>query len=292
MKGKRAGRSTGTTLGRVAKLSRKSSGLFRGSGRSDSTNPIGRVPQKCYGPKSFQTAFEKNAIPPGSNTPAPPTFASATRKPRSGSSPRDPAPISAPAQPPPAHLSQQLQSITATPKRLSGRPRATVNAHARQPRHPPRSPRPHAPRSDKTNPISRCPAALRKKDWPPMNADKHRLKTNVLSVFIRVHLWPKLSFRLPLESRPAAVVRRNEPNSAWPQAPAASVSTPQRQNEPISPPRRSPPPSRPRPGPTHNQTNPIRPAGRAPPLIRPIEKSDWRRARRFPKISEYSRSVT
>jgi hypothetical protein len=43
-----------------------------------------------------------------------------------------------------------------------------------------------------------------------MNTDKHRLKTNVLSVFIRVHLWPKLSFRLPLESRPAAVVRRNE----------------------------------------------------------------------------------
>jgi hypothetical protein len=57
-----------------------------------------------------------------------------------------------------------------------------------------------------------------------MNADKHRLKANVLSVFIRVHLWPKLSFRLP--------VRRNEPNFAWPQAPVASVSVQQRQNEP------------------------------------------------------------
>src|ERR1035438_678129 len=52
MKGIRADRSTGTTLGRVAKLSRKSSGLFHGSGCSDSTNPLGRVPQKCYGPSS------------------------------------------------------------------------------------------------------------------------------------------------------------------------------------------------------------------------------------------------
>ena len=55
MKGKRAGRSTGTALGRVAKLSRKSSGLFHGSGCSDSTNPPGRVSQKCYGPKGPET---------------------------------------------------------------------------------------------------------------------------------------------------------------------------------------------------------------------------------------------
>jgi hypothetical protein len=51
MNGKQAGRSTRTALGPVAKLSRKSSRRVRGSGCSDSTNPLGWVPQKCTAPK-------------------------------------------------------------------------------------------------------------------------------------------------------------------------------------------------------------------------------------------------
>src|ERR1017187_3219595 len=47
-------RSPGVAVGGVAELSRRSSGLFHGSGYSDSTIQricFGRVPQKCYGPK-------------------------------------------------------------------------------------------------------------------------------------------------------------------------------------------------------------------------------------------------
>lgn len=54
--GKGAGPSAGTALDRVAKLGRKSSDLFHGSRCSDSTNPPGRVPQKCYGRKGSETA--------------------------------------------------------------------------------------------------------------------------------------------------------------------------------------------------------------------------------------------
>jgi hypothetical protein len=57
MKGKQARLSTGTTLGRVAKLSRKSSGLSRGSGCSGSTNPPDWIPQKCHRPEGPETAF-------------------------------------------------------------------------------------------------------------------------------------------------------------------------------------------------------------------------------------------
>src|ERR1039457_1511890 len=65
-------RSPGVAVGGVAELSRRSSGLFHGSGYSDSTIQrirFGRVPQKCYGPKRSQTALEETApaLAPGSH---------------------------------------------------------------------------------------------------------------------------------------------------------------------------------------------------------------------------------
>ena len=51
MKGKCGGRSTGTALGHVAKLSCKSSVLFHGSGCPDSTNPIRPDPAEVPRPE-------------------------------------------------------------------------------------------------------------------------------------------------------------------------------------------------------------------------------------------------
>jgi hypothetical protein len=36
--------------------------------------------------------------------------------------------------------------------------------------------------------------ASQKPDWPPINTDEHRLKGIGLSVFICVHLWPRMFF--------------------------------------------------------------------------------------------------
>jgi|ERR1039457_2445076 hypothetical protein len=56
-------RSPGVAVGGVAELSRRSSGLFHGSGYSDSTIQrirFGRVPQKCYGPKRSRNGLGGN----------------------------------------------------------------------------------------------------------------------------------------------------------------------------------------------------------------------------------------
>src|ERR1017187_4697665 len=57
-------RSPGVAVGGVAELSRRSSGLFHGSGYSDSTIQrirFGRVPQKCYGPKRSRNGHMGNS---------------------------------------------------------------------------------------------------------------------------------------------------------------------------------------------------------------------------------------